>query len=520
MSNPTQNLIDDMVVKSIINFSEIDQYEQEQFDKLNEIDTDTLKSISNIKRFSQRWQGDGDFREQVVEDFHKAIADYNLQVNLEDIRPLLETNFLNQKTDEAVELTPILKQCNELYESFQSKNLLTLLLNSFKEPRFEAWRERQIARGASQFKQTVNNSLIQAPMVFELSKGCSIGCHFCGISAPRLGDIFLYNSENAKLWNEVLALMKEILGLAAGAGFCYWATDPLDNPDYEKFCRDFHKILGVFPQTTTAQPLKDIERTKALLKLSIEKGCLSNRFSILSLKMLNQVHEQFSPEELLLVSLVLQNKESTGIKAHSGRSREQNLKKGQEDSELPEQGTIACISGFLFNMVDRSVKLISPCNASDRWPLGYIVFDEGTFTDANDLKILIERMINEHMPTTVRPTDVVSFRPDLKYESLDDGFKLSNRVKTFKFRQQAFLRDLGEMIHQGGKTAAEIADIFEARGVKTTFTFHYLNLMLNKAVLDDEPKPKNVELRVPHSPPVSWQGNQETSLEQKAIALK
>ncbi len=520
MPNPTKNLIDDMIVKSITQFSEIEKFEQKQFDKLKELDADTLKSISNLKRFNQRWHGDQAFREQVLADFDQAIADYNLQVNPEDIRPLLETNFLTQKNDESVELPPLLKQCNDLHESFQSKNLLTLLLNSFKEPRFEAWRERQIARSASQFKQTVHHSLIQAPMVFELSKGCSVGCHFCGISAPRLGDIFLYNSENSKLWHEVLELMKEILGLAAGAGFCYWATDPLDNPDYEQFCSDFHQILGVYPQTTTAQPLKDIKRTKALLKSSIEKGCLSNRFSILSLKMLNQVHEQFSPEELLLVNLVLQNKESDGSKAHSGRSRDQNLKKGQQDSELPEQGTIACISGFLFNMVEQSVKLISPCNASDRWPLGYIVFDEGTFTDANDLKILLERMLDEHMSTTVRSTDVVNFRPDLKYESLADGFKLSNRVKTFKFRLEPFLRDLGDIIHQGGKTAAEIADLFEVRGVKTAYTYHYLNLMLKRAVLDDEPKPKNVELRVPHSPPVSWQGNEESSLAQKAIALK
>jgi radical SAM family RiPP maturation amino acid epimerase len=520
MPNSTQNLIDDMVVKSITQFSEIEKYEQEQFDKLKELDADTLKSIANLKRFHQRWHGDQDFREQVLADFHQAIADYNLQVNLEDIRPLLETNFLNQKTDQEVELSPLLKQCNDLLESFRAKNLLSLLLNSFKDSRFEAWRNRQIARGASQFKQTVNNSLIQSPMVFELSKGCSVGCHFCGISAPRLGDIFLYNSENAKLWNEVLELMKEILGLAAGAGFCYWATDPLDNPAYEQFCSDFHKVLGVFPQTTTAQPLKDIKRTKALLKSSIEKGCLSNRFSILSLKMLNQVHEQFSPEELFLVSLVLQNKESDGIKANSGRSRDQNLKKGQEDSELPEQGTIACISGFLFNMVERSVKLISPCNASDRWPLGYIIFDEGTFTDANDLKILLERMIDQHMPITVRPTDLVNFRPDLKYESLDNGFKLSNRVKTFKFRLEPSLRDLGEIIHQGGKTAAEIADLFEARGVKTAYTYHYLNLMLKKAVLDDEPKPKDAQIRVPHYPSVSWQGNEEASLDKKAIALK
>jgi radical SAM family RiPP maturation amino acid epimerase len=293
------------------------------------------------------------------------------------------------------------------------------------------------------------------------------------------------------LWYEVLELMKDILGSAASAGVCYWATDPLDNPNYEKFCSDFHAVLGTFPQTTTALPMKDPVRTRSLLKLSCEKGCLLNHFSILSLKMLNQVHEKFSAEELTFVNLVLQNEEASKIKANAGRVRERNLKKGEEDSEFPEQGTIACVTGFLFNMVDRSVKLISPCNANDRWPLGYIVYDEGTFSDANELKILLERMISDHMPLAVRPNDLMNFRHDLKYESLDDGFKLSTKSKTFNFRHDPYLRELGDVIHKGSKTAQEIADMFDTRGVSPAYTFHNFNLMLEKGVLDDEPKPKD-----------------------------
>lgn len=519
MSETTQSLTDNMSIQSITEISELQAFQRAQFDKLKVMDADLLKAISNIKRFDQRWHGDGDFRDQVLADLNKAIADYNIQIDPEAIRPLFVKN-IDEKSSDTAELSPLLKQCNDLQESFRVKKLLDFLADSVKDSRFKAWRERQVARAESQFKQTVHHSIVHAPVTLELSKGCSIGCHFCGISAPRLGDIFLYSPENAKLWNEVLELMHEILGLAAGGGFCYWATDPLDNPDYEKFCNDFHQVLGVFPQTTTAQPLKDINRTKALIKLSEEKGCLSNRFSILSLKMLNQVHEKFSPEEMILVDLALQNQEADTIKADAGRSRDRKLKKGQEDSELPEQGTIACVTGFLFNMVERSVKLISPCNASKRWPLGYIVFDEGTFSDGQDLKILLERMIDDNMPTEVRPQDLVNFRPDLKYESLPDGFKLSNRIKTFKFRQESPLRELGELIHQGGKTAQEIVSILEESGIPSAYTFHYLNLMLKKAVLDEEPKPKDAQLRVPHYPAVSWQGNTETSVEEKAIALK
>ena len=42
-------------------------------------------------------------------------------------------------------------------------------------------------------------------------------------------------------------------------------------------------------------------------------------------------------------------------------------------------GSIACVSGFLINLLDRSVKLISPCTDLKRWPLGYAVYKEAAF---------------------------------------------------------------------------------------------------------------------------------------------
>ena len=34
-------------------------------------------------------------------------------------------------------------------------------------------------------------------------------------------------------------------------------------------------------------------------------------------------------------------------------------------------GTIECTCGYLVNMVDRTIRLITPCTVSERWPLGY-----------------------------------------------------------------------------------------------------------------------------------------------------
>ena len=341
-----------------------------------------------------------------------------------------------------------------------------------------------------QLKKSIHDDIVHAPISFELSKGCSVGCWFCGISAPRLGDIFTYNNQNAQLWSEVLQVIKDILGTeTASEGFCYWATDPLDNPDYEKFCSVFHETFGSFPPTTTAQPLKDVERTRALLKLSQEKGCELNRFSILSLNIFNQLHENFTAEELAEVELVLQNPEAIGFKADSGRSRDRKQKKAEKNPESVEdspQTTIACVSGFLFSMVDRTVKLISPCPANERWKDGYIIYDEGTFTDANDLKTLLERMIEKHMPTSLRYNDIIRFRHDLKYESLSNGFQVSTRYLTSKFRNQPYLKELGEIINQGDKTTREIVILLNQFGVPEANTLYHLNMLFNKGLFDEE----------------------------------
>ncbi|MCC5645530.1 radical SAM family RiPP maturation amino acid epimerase [Nostoc sp. CHAB 5824] len=457
---------------------------------LNLENSDNYETVqsSHIKRFMERWTADPDFRNQVYTEPCKAIFSYGLKVDPEEIRQLLDINFFEHS-----EKGNTIPKSLKLWQKFFDKNRTDTAMKfaaSINEPRFKAWRERQIARTTRQFKKWLQDALIHAPVCFELSKGCSIQCSFCAVSAPRLSNIFTYNQENAKLWRDVLELIKQILGPAASTGCCYWATDPLDNLDYEKFSNDFHSVLGVFPQTTTAQPLKDPDRTRSLLKLSRQKGCQLNRFSILSLKMLNKVHEEFSAEELAFVKLELQNDEANTIKANAGRARERNQKNGENNNNLPEQGTIACVTGFLFNMVDRSVKLISPCNADDRWPLGYIIYDEGTFSNADDLEILLKKMIGNNMTLTIRPGDLISFPRDIEYKSLPDGFQLSTKFKTFKFHNDLYLRELGQIIHKGDKTAEEIASLFDLYGISPTHTYSTLNLLFDKGVLDDEPKPK------------------------------
>ncbi|MDF0555977.1 radical SAM family RiPP maturation amino acid epimerase [Kamptonema sp. UHCC 0994] len=463
-------------------------YEPEMLHRWMGLEPEELTSISHIKRFTEYYEADPEFRNNIVIAPDQTVAKYNLKIPLEEIRWLWDKEFAKSQQTQGIPFPPSIQLFID-YETAHNQwvdRWRTQMPDS--DPRFQSWRDRQMARLDGEISKLMNAQIAHSPVCFELSKGCSVGCWFCGVSAPRFSDIFTYTPENAQLWREVLEVIKEIGGPAAGAGFCYWATDPLDNPDYENFVRDFHAILGTIPQTTTAQPMKDPARLRSFLKFSDSKGFAYHRFSILSLKILENVFAEFSPEELIRVGLVLQNKESIMNKAVAGRSLEKQKKAGEVDDDQPVQSTIACVTGFLFNMVERSVKLISPCKADDRWPNGYRVYDRGTFETASDLRVLLERMMTQQMPLGIRPDIRLRFRRDLKHENLDDGFKVSTRFLALKFRHRPLIKELGEAILKGDKTAKEIVAQFEQLGVPTAEINYSLNLMFNRGILDDEPQ--------------------------------
>jgi radical SAM family RiPP maturation amino acid epimerase len=439
--------------------------------------------VSDVKRFYERWKADLSFRQQMSLAPDLAIAKYQLNVDPEEVRPIWDADF-SEKHQQGMPIADSLNNFKQLVLESDAKTRTIHLLN-VRDRRFDAWRQRQIARCKSEFHPEQHGRIVHATMTFELSKGCSVGCWFCGISAERVGGVFDYSPENAKLWREILVLMKDIIGeTGAGSGFCYWGTDPLDNPDYDRFCLDFHDIVGKFPQMTTAQPLKYPDRVRALLEIAKHRDGFDSRFSVLSLKMLDRIHEEFTAEELAFVQLVLQNPEAGEIKSNSGRTRERNQQQ-QDADDRSIQSTIACVSGFLFNMVDRTVQLISPCNAGDRWKDGYIIYDSGTFTDLDDLQVLLEAMIEKNMLLSVQDNHRIRFRYDLKYTNIDGGFQLASRWLTSKFRNEPYLSELGEIVRTGDRTAGEISQIFEKQGISKFNTFHTLNSLFNKGMLDE-----------------------------------
>lgn len=362
-----------------------------------------------------------------------------------------------------------------------------------RDPRVATWRERQIRRARLELGDAKNTQIVHAPFALELSRGCSVGCWFCGVSAPKLSDVFLRTRDNAALWRDVVRALSETLGDAARWGFCYWATDPLDNPDYERFCVDLHEITGGFPQTTTAIPLRDPARVRRILHLSERYQGPVNRFSVLTSKMLDRIHAEFTPDELARVELIPQNKESSLAYARSGRARDRPVPTPPEPEADASRGrgtgTIACVSGFLVNMVDRSIRLISPVQADDRWPDGYVVYEEDRFEDGASFRDAIERMIASR-PESVRRLGRIRFNARLAYDRTARGFVLRSGALESRHehdRASDWLGGLGDAIQAGRLDCDGIALAMALRfGVPEDQTERSLEQMFRNGLFDEE----------------------------------
>lgn len=359
-------------------------------------------------------------------------------------------------------------------------------------PRYAAWRRRQMARSALELSPHAVETIIHSPLSVELSQGCSGGCWFCGLDAPRLSAVHPYTEDNGRQWRAMLAGLRRVIGPAVRHGFCYWATDPLDNPDYERFSSDFHDVLGVFPQFTTALALRDPERTRRLLRLAEERQGVINRFSLLSLRQLAQAHAAFSAEDLAMVDCLPQNPQSRIVLAQAGRARARQERAGDGAPQRAAlASTIACVSGFLINMVERTVKLISPCPASARWPLGYRLWAQAGFAHGDDLLAGVQDMIDHAMPQSVADLPTVRFDDILTFTPLADGFRLNSDWRELRYRHPdpasphcAYLRDLGGLVAEGTSTAGDIAVLACYRhGVPAETTLRWLDGLFGKGLL-------------------------------------
>ena len=454
--------------------------------------------LAHIKRFMERLVADPGFRQKLQEHLeHPKLAAeaYGIDVDPVQMMPLWHREYMKyRKTEEAGQWPLAVAWDEHLARMFTHRDLIREAGATDRiNPRFHAWRERQIARCTSELGDSAG-SIVHPVVSYELSDGCSMGCWFCGISADKFKGYYPYTPENAALWRGVLQVMVDLFGPAAQTGFCYWATDPADNPDYANFIEDHYQLTGALPQTTTAAPLKNVAWTREMLAVQKRHPTIVNRFSILSLKILDRVHAEFTPEELLEVELVTQNRDALGNKANAGRAHDRREKlraSGREDKDLKVSdghSTIACVSGFLINMMNRHVKLVSPTMASEKWPLGYRVYDEAHFESPTELRRILDGMIDRHMPEALPGNSPIAFRDDLDFTRTEDGFALeASGGLRYNCRHYPFSARLGEMIREKCHTAGDVVGELVAGGEDLFLVGDTIQTLYDLGVLNDDP---------------------------------
>ena len=228
-----------------------------------------------------------------------------------------------------------------------------------------------------------NSHVFFFPFAFELSKGCSVQCSFCGFAAQRHQADFLHTPENAALFRDIIRAAAGYAGAAAACCPLYFATEPFDNPDYEKFMLDFRGITGGYPQTTTAVADRIPDRLRGWMKQVGEQDIAEHaalRISIRTLGQFRKIAQMYPPEELFGVELLANNPESVHACSASGRAAEGTGIGARHAARY----SICCISGMKVNMVDKTVEFIEPELPDEQYPQGYGVREKRTFADAEE----------------------------------------------------------------------------------------------------------------------------------------
>lgn len=375
-------------------------------------DPKDVHKIAYVKRMMEYCGLIPGFKERLTANAQEVIDECGFPLTPEDITfgaPILERSHARMNP-----LYP--DSAAGLYAEFMENKFLsrdTLALEATPDNTImKRWRQRQIGR-CNVVLGAKAAALVHTCMTFELSEGCSVGCKFCGLNAGKLSDVYKYTEENAQLFKNVCTNALNIIGKAAGRGTLYFASEPMDNPDYEKFMHIYREIFGVTPQITTAKAVNNIERLRPLLAEINESQDVIYRFSALSEAVVNKLFEEFTPEELILTEVLPQYDDAPSSKfANAGR----------EAVEMGEYGdTISCVSGFVVNMCTHKMRLTTPTWSDSEHPTGEIILDTRVFTDADDFADKLNDMIKKNMINIIGPNDRIRLREGIELSVKDDN---------------------------------------------------------------------------------------------------
>lgn len=458
------------------------------YKKGNEISKEDMARITNriacAKRVGELVSLLPEAENELRTDAKAFLAKYNLDADPEEMKFLWLSEHLKER-NELLRSETYLKDASEMFFRYWQFVFNKIVFRDTMQkkmcvpsnPRMRAWRERQVARCNGDLGG-VNLSFVHTPITFELADGCSVGCEFCGLNAGRLKSLFRYTDENAKLFREVLSVCHEVIGDAAGTGMLYFATEPLDNPDYEKFEDDFFKEFKCIPQITTAVGTRDVDRMLRFIKSVPLKNGSIHRLTVTSLEMAREILEKFPAEEMIYSELIPQYEEAPAFVPFTVVGKEAELKEGEQARD-GDPGTICCVDGFRVNFCTRELTVFTPCHMSEKNPKGIAEAKTVVFTDAEDFRNKMQSLIDEYMVVELPGDEILRIYDYFSIKESEHGKGLVSKngevLLLDKLPKDAGLETL-EVLMEGTYTKREIVKkVSTEKGVAPEKVFWILN---------------------------------------------
>lgn len=484
-----------------------------------------IEQLAQMKRFMECVQGDTDFQKSLkTGNFTQKQRDYLQEVgvkfNLNEISLIWDNDIAKSQLGDGhqnIDIDTIEKVSEniasslvkdfpliDLYNKYQQlrnslyvKHTRSIPDRNYGDSRYNAWRKRRINATKSELGSYGVN-IDHPALAIELAVGCSVGCHFCAFDAQKLTKLFDYEvKENRELFRDVVKSLASFMGPAA-ASHCmlYWSTEPNDNPHYIDFLKEYESITGYYLCTSTARA--DKKWVADLIKYYQKFPAPWPRISVISKKLMQQLHRQFTPMEFRDLWMLMQQKDSEEYREKVPGGRKKMMAQLEEAEDLrkvknPEnaklnvrQGSIACISGFLINMVEKTVKLISPCYTSDKYPYGYRVFDQQSFKNGEEFNHLLHKMVKRNMVEAPYSDMPLAFRDDLDYRPQEDGFQLVSPNRYHNFSVNPIWKSIGELISAGNLTYDEVCSaLILDKGQNPAMVIASIKHLFDKGFLDE-----------------------------------
>ena len=452
-----------------------------------------IQTICEVKRFVECYHGDRVFRAAAeaggafTDEQRRTLRETGVSFALEAMAPMwlhkeivdqvhilvAQYNSLDEAPPEvqaALAPYPEMRLWLEWRHRVDKSSMIHKILSSSMEndsPEYTAWRRRRVGAVRNELG-AFGWALDNPSFAVEMGVGCSVGCGFCAFDAGKLETVFdLSRPRNRELVADVAVGMMKTFGWPAAHGMLYWSTEPHDNPHYVRLLEFWQQLTGAALCTATARA--DEEWVGKLIGYYSKVPVQWPRISVLSRKIMYRLHRTFTPLQMRDTTLLMQQKDSEDLRAKVPGGRERMLKQLVDADDMrdvdfenlpegfePPQGSIACISGPLVNMVNRTIKLISPCYTTMEYRYGYRVLDETTFGRDGDFENALRRIVARSMVVKPYPEMPVRWRDDLKAVPHPDGFTLLSPTVRRDFYRGEIHSLTAELVGRGDLTYEQV----------------------------------------------------------------